>query len=36
MQKLAAELPETEEGTSYGTPSMKVKGKFLLRLKPEV
>ena len=35
VQKLAAKLPETEEGTSYGTPAFKVKGKFLLRLRED-
>jgi hypothetical protein len=29
----AAMLPEIEEGTSYGTPGMKVRGKFLMRVK---
>ena len=29
----ATKLPGVEEGTSYGTPSMKVKGKFLLRVR---
>jgi len=28
--KLARELPEVEEGTSYGTPALKVRGKKLL------
>lgn len=33
----ATKLPGLEEGTSYGTPSMKVKGKFLLRVRePDV
>lgn len=27
----ATKLPEIEEATSYGTPSLRVKGKFLLR-----
>ena len=35
VQKLAAKLPETEEGTSYGTPAMKVKGKLVARLREE-
>ena len=35
MQKIAANLPETEESTSYGTPAFKVKGKFLLRLRED-
>lgn len=29
----ATKLPAIEEATSYGTPSMKVKGKFLLRMR---
>ncbi len=29
----ATKLPAIEETTSYGTPSMKVKGKFLLRIR---
>ncbi len=29
----AAGLPGVEEGPSYGTPGLKVKGKFLCRLK---
>ena len=30
--KLALKLPAVEESTSYGTPSLKVKGKLLTRL----
>ncbi len=29
----ATKLPGIEDATSYGTPSMKVKGKFLLRMR---
>jgi hypothetical protein len=29
----AADLPEVEMGTSYGTPALKVRGKLLLRVK---
>ncbi|MCE9523101.1 MAG: MmcQ/YjbR family DNA-binding protein, partial [Alphaproteobacteria bacterium] len=33
----ATKLPEIEEVLSYGTPSLKVKGKFLLRVRqPDV
>lgn len=33
----ATKLPGLEEATSYGTPSLKVKGKFLLRVRePDV
>lgn len=31
VQRMLRALPETEEGTSYGTPSFKVKGKFMAR-----
>ena len=33
--KIALALPGTEESTSYGTPSVKVKGKLLSRLRTE-
>src|SRR5262245_32039555 len=33
--RVALNLPGTEESTSYGTPSVKVKGKFLSRLRTE-
>jgi hypothetical protein len=33
--KIALKLPGTEESTSYGTPSVKVKGKILSRLRTE-
>jgi hypothetical protein len=32
---IALELPEVEEGTSYGTPALKVRGKLLARLKED-
>jgi hypothetical protein len=32
---LAKELPEVEEGTSYGTPALKVRGKMFVRLKED-
>jgi hypothetical protein len=35
VRKLALALPEVEEGTSYGTPAFKVRGKFLSRLKED-
>lgn len=31
--EIAARLPEVELGTSYGTPSLKVRGKFMCRLR---
>jgi hypothetical protein len=33
--RLARELPEVEEETSYGTPALKVRGKLLARLRDE-
>jgi hypothetical protein len=33
--KIVLKLPGTEESTSYGTPSVKVKGKILSRLRTE-
>jgi len=33
--KLASALPGAEEGTSYGTPAIKVAGKLLARLKED-
>jgi len=32
---LGLALPEVEESTSYGTPSLKVRGKLLLRLRED-
>ena len=33
---LASALPEVERGTSYGTPSLKVKGKSFCRMKEKM
>ncbi len=33
--KLVADLPGVERSTSYGTPSLKVKGKFLTRIRED-
>ena len=34
VQKIAATLPDMEEGTSYGTPAFKVRGgKFMMRMR---
>src|SRR5437763_863305 len=33
IRELALKLPGVEEGTSYGTAALRVKGKFLARLK---
>jgi hypothetical protein len=35
VRQLALALPEVEEGTSYGTPAVKVAGKLLARLKED-
>ena len=35
VRKLVLSFPETEEGTSYGQPSFKVKGKFFTRIRAE-
>ena len=35
VRKIALAWPGVEDGTSYGTPSLKVKGKFLTRLRED-
>ncbi|MGE0751709.1 MAG: MmcQ/YjbR family DNA-binding protein [Variibacter sp.] len=35
VRKLALVWPGVEDGTSYGTPALKVKGKFLTRLRED-
>jgi len=35
VRELALELPGVEEGTSYGTAALKVKGKLFVRLKED-
>jgi hypothetical protein len=35
IRELAHTLPGVEDGTSYGTPALKVKGKLLARLKED-
>jgi hypothetical protein len=35
VRKIALALPGVEEGTSYGTPAFRVKGKFMARLKED-
>jgi hypothetical protein len=35
VRALAAALPGVEEGTSYGTPALKVKGKLFARLRED-
>ena len=32
---LVQDLPEIENGTSYGTPALKVRGRFMARLRDE-
>ena len=36
VRKLAHALPDVEDGTSYGTPALKVKGKLFVRLRPDL
>ena len=35
VRELGGALPGVEEGTSWGTPALKVKGKMFVRLRPE-
>jgi hypothetical protein len=35
VRELASKLPATEEGVCHGTPAVRVKGKFFLRLKED-
>jgi len=35
VRELASELPAVEAGLCHGTPALRVKGKFLLRLKED-
>jgi hypothetical protein len=35
VRRLALLLPGVEEGTSYGTPALKVRGKFMARLRED-
>jgi hypothetical protein len=35
VRAIALSFPGVEEATSYGTPSFRVKGKFMTRLRPE-
>ena len=35
VRRAVTGLPEVEESTSYGTPALKVRGKFLTRLKED-
>ncbi len=35
VRELARNLPAVEEGTSYGTPALKIRGKLLARLKED-
>ena len=35
VREIALALPDVEEGTSYGTPALKVRGKLFVRLKED-
>lgn len=35
VRQIGLSLPNVEEGTSYGTPALKVKGKLFVRLREE-
>ena len=35
VRKIALKFPNVEEGTSYGTPALKVKKKFFVRLRED-
>ena len=35
VRELACHLPGVDEGTSYGTPALKVRGKLFVRLKED-
>lgn len=35
VRQIALKLPGVEDSTSYGTPSLKVKGKFMTRLRED-
>ena len=35
VTELGLELPEAEQGTSYGTPALKVRGKMFARLRED-
>ncbi len=36
VRKFGLTLPNVAEGTSYGTPALKVKGKLFVRLRPDL
>ena len=36
VRKTGLALPNVAEGTSYGTPALKVKGKLFVRLRPDL
>ncbi|MBI1788231.1 MAG: MmcQ/YjbR family DNA-binding protein [Acidobacteria bacterium] len=35
VRRIALEFPNVQEGTSYGTPALKVKGKLFVRLRED-
>ena len=36
FRRIALEFPDVEDGLSYGTPALKVKGKLFVRLRPDI
>jgi len=36
IRRISLTLPNVAEGTSYGTPALKVKGNLFVRLRPEL
>ncbi len=36
VRKIAHDLPQVEDGTSYGTPALKVRGKLMVRLREDL
>jgi hypothetical protein len=36
VRRLGLAFPNVEEGTSYGTPALKVKGKLFVRLREDI
>lgn len=36
VRLLALRMPDVEEGTSYGTPALKIRGSLFVRLRPDL
>jgi hypothetical protein len=36
VRRIALAFPDVEDGLSYGTPALKVKGKLFVRLRPDL